>query len=208
MNIRFFGCCGWRFRPYGEALFPNAEKVPKKAWPRRTALAGSGSFAPGPIRAQRLRFAALHLLPLCLATPDGRYAPTPGSIPPLSLPKGPARQDQEHSSLRSLYEWWGAGVWVGCWGLVWCGRFMVMNADYRFVRAGSADQKPLTLALSQGERELTVVDARTTPTCDTESNANFERRADRLPLPPGEGWGEGQPHHNPKANHPLLTTQQ
>ncbi|MBB4054788.1 hypothetical protein FHY08_000703 [Pseudomonas koreensis] len=31
VNIRFFGCGGWRFRPYGEALFPDAEKVPKKA---------------------------------------------------------------------------------------------------------------------------------------------------------------------------------
>ncbi len=31
VNIRFFGGCGWRFRPYGEALFPDAEKVPKKA---------------------------------------------------------------------------------------------------------------------------------------------------------------------------------
>ena len=21
VNIRFFGCCGWRFRPYGDSLF-------------------------------------------------------------------------------------------------------------------------------------------------------------------------------------------
>jgi len=68
----------------------------------RSALAGSGSFAPGLIRAQRLRFASLHLLPLCLAAPDGRCAPTPGSIPPLSLPTSPVDQDQKHSSLRSL----------------------------------------------------------------------------------------------------------
>jgi hypothetical protein len=66
----------------------------------RSALAGSGSFAAESIRAQRLRFASLHLLPLCLAAPDGRYAPTPGSIPPLSLPTSPV--DQKHSSLRSL----------------------------------------------------------------------------------------------------------
>ena len=31
VNIRFFGCGSWRFRPYGEALFSDAEKVPKKA---------------------------------------------------------------------------------------------------------------------------------------------------------------------------------
>ena len=33
VNIRFFGCGSWWFRPYGEALFPDAEKVPKKASP-------------------------------------------------------------------------------------------------------------------------------------------------------------------------------
>ncbi len=33
VNIRFWWCCGWRFRPYGEALFPDAEKVLKKASP-------------------------------------------------------------------------------------------------------------------------------------------------------------------------------
>ena len=78
------------------------KKVSKKRLLLRSALAGSGSFAPGSIRAQRLRFASLHLLPLCLAAPDGRCAPTPGSIPPLSLPMSPVDQDQEHSSLRSL----------------------------------------------------------------------------------------------------------
>ena len=59
-----------------------------------------GSFAPGLILAQRLRFASLHLLPLCLAAPDGRCAPTPGSIPPLSLPTG--SRIKSYSSLRSL----------------------------------------------------------------------------------------------------------
>jgi len=64
-------------------------------------LAGArGSFAPESIRAQRLRFASLHLLPLCLAAPDGRCAPTPGSIPPLSLPTG--SRIKSYSSLRSL----------------------------------------------------------------------------------------------------------
>ena len=105
--IRCCGCCGWRFRPYGEALFPDArnagpEKSTQKGLLLRSALAGSGSFAAGSIRAQRLRFASLHLLALCLAAPDGRCAPTPGSIPPLSLPMSPVDQDQEHSSLRSL----------------------------------------------------------------------------------------------------------
>ncbi|WP_218275702.1 hypothetical protein, partial [Pseudomonas sp. GW456-12-10-14-LB2] len=33
VHIRFFGCARWRFRPYGEALFSNAKKVPKKARP-------------------------------------------------------------------------------------------------------------------------------------------------------------------------------
>jgi len=33
VNIRFCGCARWRFRPYGEALFSNAKKVPKKARP-------------------------------------------------------------------------------------------------------------------------------------------------------------------------------
>ncbi len=114
--IRFCGCAVWRFRPYGEALFPDAEKVPKKAWPLRSALADSGSFAPGPIRAQRLRFAALHLRPLCLAAPDGRCAPTPGSVPPLSLPMGPAWQDQGHSSFAHCKEWLEAAFGLGSVG--------------------------------------------------------------------------------------------
>ncbi|VVM95511.1 hypothetical protein PS684_01157 [Pseudomonas fluorescens] len=48
VNIRFFGCCGWRFRPYGEALFPDAEKVPKKACSYvRPARWGSGFLRSG-----------------------------------------------------------------------------------------------------------------------------------------------------------------
>ena len=31
VNIRFLRCSGWRFRPYGESPFPNAEKVTEKA---------------------------------------------------------------------------------------------------------------------------------------------------------------------------------
>ena len=39
------------------------------------------------------------------------------------------------------------------------------------------DQKPLTLTLSLRERELTA--------------RGFKNTADQLPLPLGEGWGEG-----------------
>ncbi len=35
--IRFFGCCGLWFRPYGGSLLTNASKVTKKAWPLRSA---------------------------------------------------------------------------------------------------------------------------------------------------------------------------
>ena len=83
---------------YGFALtathfFSNAKKSKQKTLaPTFGLLAGArGSFAPGSIRAQRLRFASLHLLSLCLASPNGRCAPTPGSIPPLSLPTSPYR---------------------------------------------------------------------------------------------------------------------
>jgi len=88
--------------PLRRVTFSKRRKGNRKGLLLRSALAGSGSFAAGSIRAQRLRFASLHLLPLCLAAPDGRCAPTPGSIPPLSLPTSPVDQDQEHSSLRSL----------------------------------------------------------------------------------------------------------
>jgi len=91
-----------RVPPLRRVTFFKRQKGNPKGLLLRTALAGSGPFAPGLIRAQRLRFASLHLLPLCLAAPDGRCAPTPGSIPPLSLPTSPVDQDQEHSSLRSL----------------------------------------------------------------------------------------------------------
>ena len=59
-----------------------------------------GSFAPGSILAQRLRFASLHLHSLCTTASYGRCAPTPGSIPPLSLPTG--SKIKIYSSLRSL----------------------------------------------------------------------------------------------------------
>ena len=90
--------------PLRRVTFSKRRKGNRKGLLLRSALAGSGSFAPGLIRAQRLRFASLHLLPLCSTSSNGRYAPTPGSIPPLSLPTSPVdqQQDQKHSSLRSL----------------------------------------------------------------------------------------------------------
>jgi len=81
-------------------FYKRQKKVSKKTLaPTCGPLAGArGSFAAGSIRAQRLRFASLHLLSLCLAAPNGRCAPTPGSIPPLSLPTSPVDQDQEQAS--------------------------------------------------------------------------------------------------------------
>jgi hypothetical protein len=84
---------------YGFALtathffYKRLKKVSKKTLaPTCGPLAGArGSFAAGSIRAQRLRFASLHLLSLCLAAPNGRCALSPGSIPPLSLPTSPYR---------------------------------------------------------------------------------------------------------------------
>jgi len=58
VNIRCFGWCHWRFRPYGESLF-QTPKSNQKAWPRRTALAvarvpslrgSSGGIASGLLR--------------------------------------------------------------------------------------------------------------------------------------------------------------
>jgi len=100
----FFAVLRLAVSPLRRVTFFRRQKGNPKGLLLRSALAGSGSFATGLIRAQRLRFASLHLLPLCLAAPDGRCAPTPGSIPPLSLPTSPVdqKQDQKHSSLRSL----------------------------------------------------------------------------------------------------------
>jgi len=50
---------------------------------------------------------------------------------------------------------------------------------------------PLTLALSRRERELAVADVRDPLTWDIELYSGFEQPAKRLPLPLGEGWGEG-----------------
>ena len=89
--------------PLRRVTFFKRQKGNPKRLLLRSALAGSGSFAAGSIRAQRLRFASLHLHSLCTTASYGRCAPTPGSIPPLSLPTSPVDQDQKrYSSLRSL----------------------------------------------------------------------------------------------------------
>ena len=100
----FFAVLRLAVSPLRRVTFSRRRKGNRKGLLLRSALAGSGSFATGPIRAQRLRFASLHLLPLCSTSSNGRCAPTPGSIPPLSLPTSPVdqKQDQKHSSLRSL----------------------------------------------------------------------------------------------------------
>jgi len=104
-------CCGegyLGFRPYGRSPFPNAgvpaqrKGNPKGFAPAYGPLAGArGTFVTGPIRAQRLRFASLHLLPLCTTASYGRCAPTPGSIPSLSLPKGQKIKSQSKSKGKS-----------------------------------------------------------------------------------------------------------
>jgi hypothetical protein len=106
--------------PLRRGTFSRRRKSTQKGLLLRSALAGSGSLAAGSIRAQRLRFASLHLLPLCLAAPDGRCAPTPRSIPPLSLPTSPVDQDQKrYSSLRSLLS--GAALPRAATLLCFCG---------------------------------------------------------------------------------------
>ncbi|SDU45949.1 hypothetical protein SAMN04490196_2336 [Pseudomonas moraviensis] len=44
-------------------------------------------------------------------------------------------------------------------------------------------KEPLTLTLSRTERGLIVVSGQIAPTCDTESNSDFEKPGDRLPFP-------------------------
>ncbi len=44
VNIRFFGCCGWRFRPYGGSLLANAPKVTKRSGPLRSAPRCGSAF--------------------------------------------------------------------------------------------------------------------------------------------------------------------
>ena len=68
-------------------------------------------------------------------------------------------------------------------------------------KAGSKpDQEPLTLTLSRRERGLTEVFGRVTPTCDTESNSDFEKPKNRLPLPRERAGVRGSTTTNPKPN--------
>jgi hypothetical protein len=60
------------------------------------------------------------------------------------------------------------------------------------------DQQPLTLTLSRRERGLTEAFGRNTPTCDTESNADSEKPANRLPLPRERAGVRGESHTDPK----------
>jgi hypothetical protein len=69
------------------------------------------------------------------------------------------------------------------------------------------DQEPLTLALSQRERGLTEVFWRATPTCNIESNSDFE--TDQKPLTLAlsrrereliEVFGRATPTCNPESN--------
>jgi hypothetical protein len=77
-------------------------------------LAGArGSFAPGLIRGHRLRFASLHLLSMCSTSSNGRCAPTPGSIPPLSLPTGLQIKIKSCSRANAHpVEWGGFAAWA------------------------------------------------------------------------------------------------
>ena len=94
------------------------KKVSKKRLLLRSALAGSGSFAPGSILAQRLRFASLHLHSLCTTASYGRCAPTPGSIPPLSLPTSPVDQKQDQALELALIVEWGGFAAGSCAALL------------------------------------------------------------------------------------------
>jgi len=91
-----------------------SKKEPKGFAPAYGPLAGArGTFVTGPIRAQRLRFASLHLLPLCTTASYGRCAPTPGSIPaegakdqePDQKPKPKPKPDQKIAAFGGSYSW-------------------------------------------------------------------------------------------------------
>jgi hypothetical protein len=78
VHIRCCGNGGWRFRPYGEALFSNAKKVPKKACPGVRPLAGARcSFVPAFIWGHRLRSASRRPPLDVFDFVERRYAPAP-----------------------------------------------------------------------------------------------------------------------------------
>jgi hypothetical protein len=60
------------------------------------------------------------------------------------------------------------------------------------------DHEPLTLALSRRERGLIELFGRGTPTCDTASNAHFEKPKNRLPLPRERAGVRGESTTKPK----------
>ena len=72
VHIHFFGNGDLWFRPYGESLLANAPKGTKRSHPGVRSLAEARDpFAPAFIRGHRLRFASLHLLSMCAASPHG-----------------------------------------------------------------------------------------------------------------------------------------
>ena len=120
----FLGVLLLTVSPLRRVPFSDAKKEPKGCALTFGPLAGArGSFAPGSIRAQRLRFASLHLLSLCLAAPNGRCAPTPGSIPALSLPMGCQIKSCTRACAHCV-EWGGFAAWgvnnSSCGGLGCC----------------------------------------------------------------------------------------
>ena len=46
VNIRFFGCCGWRFRSYSDSLWQTPQRKQRSLAPAYGPRLGSGSFAP------------------------------------------------------------------------------------------------------------------------------------------------------------------
>jgi hypothetical protein len=64
------------------------------------------------------------------------------------------------------------------------------------------DHEPLTLALSRREWGLTAWAGRDTPTWDTESNSDFEKPKNRLPLLGERAGVRGSTTTNPKPTTP------
>jgi hypothetical protein len=89
VHIQFCGNGGWRFRPYGEALFSNAKKVPKKARPKRPApRLGSAFLRSGIHPGHRLRLASLQPPLDVFDFVERRCAPTPQMNTSTQPPEG------------------------------------------------------------------------------------------------------------------------
>ncbi len=120
VNTRFFGCGGWRFRPYGEALFPDArnagpEKSTQKGLLLRSALAGSGSFAAG-------------AAPVCFAAPPSavsgcarRSLRSHPRINPSVQPSDVAGGSRSRALELALIVEWGGCAAGSCAALPFCG---------------------------------------------------------------------------------------